>query len=61
MVLLFLAAIVAGFALLGLSLLGVVTATLATVLEFIGAAAVVVFAIVLIVKAIMALFGKLKL
>ncbi|KYD08613.1 MULTISPECIES: hypothetical protein [Heyndrickxia] len=60
MVQLFLATILAGFALLGLSLLGVVTGTLATVVEFIGAGAVILFAIVLIVKAIMALLGKLN-
>ncbi|GIN41015.1 MULTISPECIES: hypothetical protein [Heyndrickxia] len=60
MIQLFLAAIVAGFALLGLSLLDVVTSTFGTVIEFIGAGTVILFAIVLIVKAIMALVGKLN-
>ncbi|GIN84262.1 hypothetical protein J6TS2_06480 [Heyndrickxia sporothermodurans] len=60
MVQLFLAAIVAGFALLGLSLLHVITGTFATVVEFIGAGTVILFAIVLIVNAIMALIGKLN-
>ncbi|MGE6260601.1 hypothetical protein ACQKCU_22430 [Heyndrickxia sporothermodurans] len=60
MVQLFLAAIVAGFALLGLSLLNVITGTFATVVEFIGAGTVILFAIVLIVNAIMALIGKLN-
>lgn len=60
MVQLYLAAIIAGFALLGLSLLSIVTGTLATVVEFIGAGAIILFAIVLLIKAIMALLGKLK-
>lgn len=59
MVLLFLAAIVSGYALLGLLELGVIDpGTFATVLEFVGAGAVIVFALVLIIKALVAFFGN---
>ncbi len=57
-ILLLLASIVAGFALIKVPLAGTFLASLATVIHLIGVLAIVIFSLFLIFKGIMALLGK---
>lgn len=58
LIFLFLAAILAGFALIRVPLEGTVLASIAPITSLIGLLAILVFSIVIVVKAVLGLIGK---